>query len=157
MRKKIWKILPFIFAALFGMENPLRAYSDEISAPVEEVWQAVQETLKPYGMKKIDPQKNEIESRWIQDRVKRSRGILKAVASQIYTRRYRLKIRLKPLAHLTGVEVRGRFEERPLDSPPSGKWRRYKLQAVDYDIERDFFMQILKGLEIHRQNEPVKF
>lgn len=145
-------MLPVIFAGLLSIENFLFAYSDEISAPLEEVWQGVQEAMKPYGIKKMDRDKNEIQSRWIEDRVKRSRGLLKRVASQLYARRYRLKVRLKPLAHLTAVNVRGTFEERPLDSAPAVHWRSYKLQSSDYEVERDFFMQLLKTLQSRRQN-----
>ncbi len=153
MKKKIWKILPVLFAGLLaGGESFLFAYSDEISAPLEEVWQGVQETLKPYGIKNMNRDQGEIQSRWIQDRVKRSRGLLRKIASQIYARRYRLKVRLKPAAYLTTIEIRGTFEERPLDSPPAAQWRNYELQPVDYDVERDFFMQLLKTLEGRRQN-----
>ena len=141
-----------ILWAVFGGAGPLFAYSDEISAPLEEVWQAVQETLAPYGIKKIKPHTNEIESRWIKDRVKRSRGLLKNVASQLYERRYRLKIRLNQAGGLTSVAIRGTFEEKPYDSPPAVHWQSYKLESSDYDAERNFFMQILKTLQSRRQN-----
>ena len=145
----VFRLVPF-FLALSSV-TPLLAYSDKIAVPIEEVWQAANEALAPYGVRRVNEEKKHIESDWMEDRVLRSRGLLKNIAAKLYQRRYRIRIQLAPEEdYATQVKIEGIFQERPLDAKPILSWRTVKRETADYKVEYDFFTKVLKQLETHR-------
>lgn len=137
-----------------GAAPAFASYQDEIGAGVEEVWQSAREILKPYGIQKEVYKKKVLETKWIEDRIERSRGILKKVASEMYLRQYKIKVELTPLPDRTGIKVSGSFREKPLEAPPAVSWRPIKPGLQDYDLERDFFFHILEKVQQLRTQSP---
>ena len=127
------------------------AYVDQVNVKAEEVWAAAQEVLKTYGFKKVDAQARRLETKWITDRVVRSRGLLKKYASKTYERRYQIIVTVQQRDYDSEVSVRGVFQERPLENKQQlYLWKKYKPESADYDIERQTFMSILNRLELSR-------
>ena len=127
------------------------AYSDHIGVSTDEVWQAAVQVFKPYGIHRSDESKKNLETNWMQDQVVRSRGLLKKIAKARYDRRYRLKFRVSEKAGGADVEIKGVFEEKPVDIGFSVPWKRVGgVEIDDADIEQDFFMKILRRMEKNR-------
>jgi hypothetical protein len=128
--------------------NLQAAYTEVIEILPEEAWQATREALLEYGIHKENYLKKEIETKWQEDTVTRSRGILKKVTKSTFKRRYRIRVKLlKQGERATHIEVVGVFQEKPLTGNPSLMWKKIRPDVKDYDIERDFFYKILKKLE----------
>ena len=142
-----------LFAGFLAFPSFLGAYSDEIAVPADEVWQAANQAAQPYGVQKADAGKKEIETRWIEDQVVRSSGLLKRFASQVVRRRYRLKIRLSQGTHTTTVRIQGIFQEKSYDAPPGILWESVQPESADYEAERILFQKILRKLEADRQKK----
>ncbi|MBI3313136.1 MAG: hypothetical protein HYZ83_02740 [Candidatus Omnitrophica bacterium] len=139
-----------LFFILFPV--PLFAYIDHIAAPLEEVWKASEEVLKPHGIHQISQEKGTMESKWIQTRVTREKRILGKTLAKDYWQRYRLKVSIKETQYSVQVEVRGTYQFRPVDSPWHASWFKMKLKGEDREKERDFFFKILSRLEQNKQN-----
>ena len=122
------------------------AYTDDVQAGIEDVWQAARKVLEPVGIKKMDEKKRKMESRWVEDEVVRRNELFKGVMSQVYLRHYRIKISLTESGDNVQIEVKGNFEEKPKQSAAAAPWRKLKMQMQDYDIERAYFMRVLAQL-----------
>ena len=126
-------------------------YTDEIELKTEEVWLAVKEVFKPYGFFKLDEEKRELRTQWIEDTVVRSRSLLpfggfKEVRRTV-NRRYQLSVKLKEIAGVVQVKINGKFQEQSREGRPQWTWRTVKPQSEDYDIERQYFFKILNHLQ----------
>jgi hypothetical protein len=136
------------------LQEPAAAYTDDIQAPAEQVFKAAREVLEPFGIRKMDPEKKQIESQWIEDRVVRTRRLLpigiKTKLKQTYDRRYRIQIECQETPPITRITVKGRFQVKLVEGYPISHWQLVKPQLVDYDAERDFFFKILRKLEENR-------
>ena len=130
----------------------LFAYTDHIAVPIEEVWKASEEALKPYGIQKADQSKGVLESKWIQEQVTReSLSLMKKFKfKKDYYRRLRIKILLKQTEYSTRVQITGTYMFRAVDAPWHGVWKKMKLKAEDRLREQDFFYKILSNLEKSR-------
>lgn len=133
--------------------NAFALYTDQIGAPIEEVWQAAKDSLKSYGIKKEDLIKKHFETRWVEDRVVRSSGLLKKVASRIYILRYRMRLQFIEDAKGTKVEIQGTYRQKPLDGSPSSRWETTRPER---DLERDFFYKVLRQVETNRRAHIAK-
>lgn len=141
-----------ILSVLWG-QSAAFAYTDQITVKAPEAWEAAKEVLKPRGVKKIDEENYIIETKWVTDRVVRSRGMLKQFASQTYERRYRFRVKVTQRDYDTEIEVKGTFQERPHETNSSIlMWQSYRPEGIDYDVERQVFMQILNRLELARSS-----
>ena len=137
------------------MPKDIFAYTDQITVKSEEAWQAVQDVLKNQ-IKTIDHNAKTLETKWVQDTIKRSRGPFKAYTSKTVDRRYQLKIKLVQRPYDTEIEIRGVFQERPHELEYHQlSWQKIHPEMADFDIERRVFMQILNRLELSRKGEPV--
>jgi uncharacterized lipoprotein len=153
-RKPVGKTLLVLFALLLTMAPGISAYTDQITVKAPDAWQAALKVLKPYGIKKEDPEKMVIETVWIKDTVVRSRGFLKKISGKYYERRYKLNVSITQRDYDTEIHVHGRYQLRPLDARSDLLlWKKIKPTAADYQIEQDVFMNILKTLEIARNSE----
>ena len=140
-------------ALLASFSRPSAAlHTDEIAAPYDKVWQAAYEALKPYGIRKANRENLTLESRWIEDRVTRSRGLLSRVAPKQYLRRYRFRIQLEKDYYSTHVKIGGTYQEKSTGAPPSVSWRTIRPEREEYQLERDLFMQILSRLEAQKMD-----
>lgn len=126
-------------------------YADEVAAKPEELAKAVHTVLSYSGLKKANWDKNEFETRWITDKVTRSKGLLKSITSQVYERRYRLKVKLIPDYYSAKVEIRSIYQYRPDASGPAVSWRTEKPTSEELSLERDCFMRILTELAAHKK------
>ncbi len=128
------------------------AYTDKVAVETLEVWTAAREALKPYGIRNENKIKGEIESKWIYDRVVRSRslGFFKKMISENVDRRYRVRIHLKPEPFATEISVRGLFQDRSTGTGPLARWRKVTPGSEDYAVERDFFFKMIQALETLR-------
>ncbi|MBI3316549.1 MAG: hypothetical protein HYZ85_00900 [Candidatus Omnitrophica bacterium] len=146
--------------SLFCFISPVSyaLYSDELGAvKVEELSPAVHAALSSYGLKKADFDRGVFETRWIKDKVSRSKGLFKSMTSEVYERRYRLKVELLPEPYATKVEVRALFQYRPDASRPTVSWRTDRPMASELELERQCFMKILNHLaEIKKKTESAK-
>ncbi len=142
----------FLFAVLlFSFSRALYAYTDQITVKAEEAWKMTLEVLSPRGISKQDDKNYVLETKWVTDRVTRSRGLLKNIAKQTYERRYRLKVKVTQRDYDTEIEIRGTFQERPYEQNSSILlWKKYRPEGIDYDLERQTFMQILNRLALAR-------
>lgn len=130
---------------------PAFAYTDQVTVKAEEVWAAAKDVVKQKKFEKIDEKNMVLETKWTQDRVIRSRGLLKGIASQSYERRYRITIKVVQRDYDTEVTVIGKFQERPVETNQHLiLWRKYRPEGSDFDIERQTFMQILNRLQLNR-------
>ncbi|MBI3307178.1 MAG: hypothetical protein HYZ84_05165 [Candidatus Omnitrophica bacterium] len=135
----------FLFFLIFSA--PLYAYTEHIAAPLEDIWKASQEALKPYGILKSDEKNSILESRWIQEKVTREHHLFITALKKDYWRRMRIRVRLKKTEYSTRIEVRGSYQYRAVDAPWHGVWRPLKVTGQDRERERDFFFKILRQLE----------
>ncbi|OGW79060.1 MAG: hypothetical protein A2Z83_02245 [Omnitrophica bacterium GWA2_52_8] len=133
------------------------AYTDEIGLMPDAIWQALQDLGKDCGIKHQDRKKMEFETWWIEDIVRRSRGMTKGILFQEYQRRYRIKIKLTEKKYTTFISIKGIFQERPREGNPNASWRKVKPESVDYAAERDFFQKLLQQLAKNHaaQNPPA--
>jgi len=154
-----WYFKSWIFGALLFLVSSscAEAYTDEIEANFDEVWKAGEQILQPYGIRNSKVDKKEMESKWIEDLVVRSRRLLpvgfKGKIHQTYQRRYRVRIQIKEgVPHQTvQLTVKGFFQIKPSDALPQRPWESVgKPQMVDYEIERNFFFKILHQIEHNR-------
>jgi len=147
----------FLFIVLF-ISFTFRgyAYTDDIQAESEELWQAVSDTFEIYGIHSQKPNKKVLTSHWIYDEVTRSRGLFKGIFRQNYDRRYRIKVTLiRADVKMISVEVRGAFQERSTGTGPSIPWKLIKPNSEDYQVEREFFIKILNQLA-HNKRKAAK-
>lgn len=150
-RYEMKKRLYFLILMICFSSGKIHAYTDQITVKTEEAWAAAQTVLKSKGFQRIDEKNLTLESKWITDRVVRSRGLFKKFASQTYERRYRLTVKITRRDYDTEIEVTGKFQERPVETNQHLiLWRKYRPEGSDYDIERQTFMQILNRLELAR-------
>jgi hypothetical protein len=122
-------------------------YSDELGVPVEEVWQAALIALKPSGIRKADFDKKVIETKWVEDRVVRSRGLLKKVTGENILRRSKFKVTFKTVGIATEIRIEGVFRDKPHSTGPMVSWRKVKPELQDIKLEQALFFKILKALE----------
>ena len=147
------KILFGLFLSLLFCAGTAQAYLDEVTVKAEEAWGAAQEVLKVHGFKKLDEKHFTLETNWVTDRVVRSRGALKNFTSKTYDRRYRIVMKITQREYDSQIQITGVFQERPVENNQSlYLWQKYKPEGMDYDIERQVFMQILNRLELARTN-----
>ncbi len=147
--KTIWIALFFMLLS----SNAFAIYSDQVGAPIEEVWQAAKDSMKPYGIQKEDLLKKHFETRWVEDRVVRSSGLLKKVASRIYRLRYRMRLEFVEDAKGTKVDVKGTYRQKPLDGSLSSRWETTRPER---DLEREFFYKVLRQVETNRRAHIAK-
>lgn len=133
----------FVILVLTAPAPSLFAYTDDVRAGIEEVWDAACKVMQPMGIKKKDEKNRKLQSRWAQDEVERRNELFRGITSQIYRRRYRMKVSLTEAGGNVQVSVKGDFEEQPKQSPVTAPWRKLKPQMIDYDLERAFFMRVL--------------
>ena len=133
--------------------NAFALYSDQVAAPIEEVWQAAKDSLRDYGIRKDDSVKKHLETRWIEDRVVRSSGLLKKVASRPYRLRYRIHLDFVEDSRGTRVDVRGTYQQKPVDGSPSSRWETTRPER---NLERDFFYKVLRKVETIRRAHIAK-
>ena len=131
------------------------SYSDQIQVKADELWKAAYTAIQPYGIWKSNEKKKTIQSRWIEDQVVRSNGILKNVTSQKVQRRYRLKVHLIEIGDTVLLDVKGLFQNKEFGTALASPWFNVSPKDKEYDVERDFFMKILKQLEANRTGNQV--
>ena len=131
-------------------------YKDEIAVSHDEVWKSIGGLLGKKSIRKSDPKKGTLESRWFYDVIRRSGSlpVLEQLSHQQYNRRYRYKISLKDRSGDTVVEIRCIYQIRNINANAAGAWHLIKPSADDLDIERDFFMKILKKIGDTRKAAP---
>ncbi len=144
MKKRFFAAL--LAGILLASTPAFAVYKDEIAVSQDEVWKAVIEVMKPFGIRKQKADKKEITSKWIYDTVTRSGGVFKSIAREEYDRRYRFKIKLNDRVGDTTVEIRGVFQQRRTGLNEAAAWRLFRVKADDLDVEREFFMKILKQI-----------
>lgn len=150
---RVRRLSLFLTLLLAGAPS-IFAYTDQITVKAPEAWQAALKVMKPYGIKKEDPEKMTIETVWVKDTVVRSRGFLKKITGKHYERRYKLNVTITQRDYDTEIYIHGRYQLRPLDTRSDLLlWNKIKPTAADYQIEQDIFMNILKTLEIARNSE----
>ena len=143
-RKKIGILLGLFLISVLHSAS----YTDRIAVKADEAWPAVLQVLQPYGIQKQKPM-TEAQTNWIEDEVKRSRGVLKKFFSANYSRRYRIDVALAEDLYETDIRIRGVFQERSADAA-MGPWRPTKMQRQDYEVEHEFFNKILHQIEANR-------
>ncbi len=140
----------FLVLTLFAA-NPapaLAVYKDEIAVSRDEVWKAVNEVLGKKGLRKSNEKKMTIESRWIVDTIRRRAKlpVLDKLSHEEYERRYRFKISLRDRVGDTEIVIKSVFQVRHINANEAGAWQLIKPTADDLDVEREFFMKILKKI-----------
>ncbi|MFZ5801967.1 MAG: hypothetical protein ACOY3K_02495 [Candidatus Omnitrophota bacterium] len=152
----LWWIL------VLGVIPSAQAAVHEVSIDMEELWQAVIQVAEKYGIDKRDDSKKDLETRWHVDHIQRDHSLLpfKKMSSmklkETFLRRTKLKVHLeKSVINNVKITIRGRFQQKTLDANYTG-WKRLKPDLMDYQVERDFFYDVLHYLEEKRlQKSPV--
>ena len=146
--RKLLPFIPFLVLA-FAPQTCWAVYSDQILIPKEELWQASEKALEPYGVAKKDHDKGQLESRWIEERVVRTSGLFKVITKRTYVMSYRIKIRIAEGQNgMSQVDVEGRFREKPLDALFIASWRP---TYPERNIEKEFFQKVLAKLQTERR------
>ena len=141
------KIFFWIVVFLFFPCHFLLAYQDDVGVRFEEAWAAAKKSLQTYGLRKENINKKEMETDWKEDHVVRSGGLLKKIASKVYRRRVRFKLHFQEVSPLlTGLEIQGVFEERPIEDSPALMWQKVKPRTEDLELEVQLFYRILNQL-----------
>lgn len=141
------KTVLILLAALFAFARPVLAvYTDEIAISADEVWPAAKEALKYSGVKKVNEEKKTFETKWTQDTVRQSSGLLKSYVKDEYDRRYRYKVAITDRYGDTVVTVKAVFQKKR-KGLQQYSWRLVKPTADDLDVEQDAFMKILAQIE----------
>ncbi|MSR77557.1 MAG: hypothetical protein EXS63_04960 [Candidatus Omnitrophica bacterium] len=149
-----WHFLGFLILVLFlGSSSPLfAAFEDEVDAKGEEIYSAAcQVVQKDYGVRKANPKKKRVESKWKEDVVKRSRGMFKNILHQGVYRRYYLKVEIQGNEKMPILRVKGTFQERSTGSDANLPWQTVKMMAADHRLERELFFKILTQIEDNRK------
>lgn len=135
--------------------SPLCAYMDQVTVKAPEAWEAAKEVFRKTGFKKIDEKKYRFETKWIEDEVTRSRGLLKGIASQKYQRRYRISVEIRQREYDSEIEIHGTFQERPLNINQQYlmTWQTVHPETEDYEVERQGFMRILGQLQFMKMGQ----
>ena len=146
--QKIAGIFLGFLAATIPCTRACATYYDQVAVPSDEIFEAARQVLDAsYGIQKADSHKKSLQSQWYEDRVVRSRGLLKKFTQKAYHRRYRIHIQLKDTPEGTDVKVKGAFQEKSNDAPPGVPWRPVKTEGIDLQIEREIFSKILTQME----------
>ena len=137
------------FLSLFFLFAPVSyaVYTDEIALDSKRVWEAAHQALESYGIGKENPAKGTLESRWIEDLVRRSHKFLPEAIKGSYLRRYRLVITLREEGGKTSVTIKGKFQQKDTGLPPAAPWLPISPKTEDYEMERNFFMKLIARLE----------
>lgn len=153
MRMKLGLFFGLCLLALSGSVHA--AYDDVIELPQTEVFEAAKIALKDLGLKKADPEAGYLQSKWNQDKVIRSRGLLRGIVRTGYLRRYRIHVYLFEEENATRVKVKGAFQERSSGTDANIPWHSVKIMAADHRIERDVFFKILTAIENSRKENST--
>lgn len=130
------------------------AYTDQITVKADEAWAAVLRVFENQKLRKMDPQKMFLQTKWVEDEVvRRGPGILKNYTSQTYDRRYRLSIQVVQREYDTEIQIKGSFQQRTMSPNNVVSWKRVKPKTEDFDIERATFMRILSRIELTRNSQ----
>lgn len=141
------KVFLFLLAAVLLSERlAFAVYKDEIAVSLDEVWPAAKEALKYSGLKKVNDSKKTFETKWTQDTVEQSNGLLKSYIKDEYDRRYRYKVSVADRYGDTEVTVKAVVQKKR-KGLVQYTWRLVKPTADDLDVERDAFMKILAQIE----------
>jgi len=145
-------ILVFSFGLLTGGgAEAAQAYTDEIELRLEEVWPEMKVFAERHGIHKIREDKHEFETNWMEDTVERTRKLLPVKnlgdIKKTVLRRYKFSVRLREIAGITKVEIRGKFQEQPRADRHVMNWKKVKPSTEDYYLEREFFFDFLEHLQ----------
>lgn len=153
MRRFLNKIPPIALFLFLAAALPAYARFEEtfVGVKMDEVWQASQQALEPYGIRKKDDAKRMIETKWTEDTVVRRRGFLKKITAGRYRRRYRFQLQLKEKGPVLQIQIQGNFQEKSADSRGIDAWRKFKPESQDYELEKEIFKKILMSMEENRK------
>lgn len=135
----------------------LFAYTSEIQATLDEVWEAAHQVIeKDYGIDTINEKKRLITSDWSYDQVTRKKPLLPLVKSteikETFERRYKTHVTLKQVKDLVEIRVKGEFEQKALrEQGAKAKWKNHRPKSQDYIVEREVFFKILERLEKNKR------
>ena len=154
MRKQ--KVILIIMGVLLlGWQGSCLAFQEEILTSKNEIWTAAKTVLASHGgIAKENADKGILESKWVEDVVKKKRSILPEriagggpTVSQTVRRRYRLRVVVEEKAQGSAVSIQGTFEERPYNDRPQTPWNKITPGTEDYQVERDTFFKILEIMQ----------
>lgn len=133
------------------------AYSDEIVGVThEEIWSAANDILSPLGIRKSDPEKGYLESKWVEDITERKDPLFKRIENR-HGRRTRYSVQISATDIGTKIEVYGKFQyRREIGASGRGPWRVMKKKSDDSLAERELFNRILQQMAKNRTDtKPV--
>ena len=133
------------------------AYSDEVvGVTQEEIWTAANDILAPLGLRKSDPEKGYLESKWVEDVTERKDPLFKRIENR-HSRRTRYSVRISATDIGTKIEVYGKFQyRREIGGSGRGPWRVMKKKSDDFQAERELFDRILQQMAKNRTDvKPV--
>ncbi|MCB9800298.1 MAG: hypothetical protein H6757_06030 [Candidatus Omnitrophica bacterium] len=162
--------IKIIRTLLWGMAflltvSPAYAYTQKIITTPQEIWEAVRQVMEPHGIRKENSETWEIESKWIKDYARREKKILPdpiqikqlPTVKQTVLRRYRMQVKLKDQSDGTQIKITGEYQEKPTGTPAATvSWKRIKPSTEDYELERQFFYEVLKQMGKNRTASAEK-
>ena len=148
-----WRVF-FLVPILVGCFSlTAAAYSDRIDATSQEIYDAAKTTFLKEGIYRQDPQKKSLTTKWIYERIRRSRK-RRFVPMQLKENvdlRYQMQIDIQEGKNYSEISVVGRFEEKATDAPPQQTWKRSYSSKELYFKEREYFSKILNCLEAQKK------
>ncbi len=152
MNKKTAFIL--LAVLLLGFQGSGAAFQEEILTSKSEIWNAARKVLASRGIAKENAAKGILESKWIEDVVRKTKSLLPGriagggpSVTQTVRRRYRLRIVVEEKAQGSVVSIQGKFQERPFDDRPQTPWNKITPGTEDYQVERETFFKILEVMQ----------
>lgn len=122
------------------------AYTDNILASKEEVWDAAVEVMAEKGIESKDFEKGKIKSKWVEDLVVRRNKLAKSILKATYKRRSRYQVFIEEMGVETVLQVKGSYQFKPSNTDFRVLWKTLKPSYDDRLTEQEIFYDVLKAM-----------
>ncbi len=144
----------FLFLFLIPDRAHASMEDDIVGVAVPEAWEAMKQTAQEFAkIHKEKPEEGWIETNWVEDSVRRSRGMFRHILYQQYDRRTRLTFSVVEIPGGVHVKVKGLFQDRAQGLGGNIPWKTVRMDPSDHRVERENFFKVLSTLQsVRRKN-----
>lgn len=134
-----------LFALLF--KSPaIHAYTDNILASKEEVWEALLIAVDDKGIASRSFDSGKMKTKWTEDKVIRENPYLNKFLKATYKRRSRYQIQVQEVGVETTLQIKGTYQFKPSRADFRVVWRTLKPTFEDRLTEQEIFFKVLKAM-----------
>lgn len=125
---------------------------DVMDVTLPEAWGAIRQTALEFkGIDKEKPEQGWVETQWVEDKVRRSRGMFRHILYQQYERRSKLRFSLVEIPNGVHLKVKGLFQDRAPGLGGNVPWKTVRMDPSDHRLERENFFKVLSTLQTNRR------